>query len=308
MSWRTAGPAISSPTPPGPTAGSTRASPPISKTASWRRIYGERRARQEAALSFDDMTTAFEEEGRPTRSPASTCRQGGDPTAAPPASSTTRARSSCARIEKIVGRERLGRLSALLFRPPRLPADDLGALPGRSPRQSDQGRPGAGGQAAARPAGSTSRACPPMSRGPTRPPSPMSTRRSPASPAAAPLDAMAWGDWTTAERLRFLNKLPRELAKARLDALERGFDLNDDRQQRGALRLARAGHRQPLRPRCAGARAVRHRPGRRKFVRPLITDPVPKTRLGPADRDADLCQSPAALSPDHHQGSGRSWD
>ena len=36
----------------------------------------------------------------------------------------------------------------------------------------------------------------------------------------------AWTQWTTDERLRFLNRLPRKLPKARLDALQSAFDLN----------------------------------------------------------------------------------
>ena len=41
--------------------------------------------------------------------------------------------------------------------------------------------------------------------------------------AAAPQE---WKQWTTDERLRFLNRLPRKLPKARLDALQSAFDLN----------------------------------------------------------------------------------
>ncbi|HEX6071796.1 MAG TPA: M1 family metallopeptidase [Sphingomicrobium sp.] len=41
---------------------------------------------------------------------------------------------------------------------------------------------------------------------------------------AAPPDG--WAKWTTDERLRFLNRLPRKLPKARLDALQSSFDLN----------------------------------------------------------------------------------
>ena len=36
----------------------------------------------------------------------------------------------------------------------------------------------------------------------------------------------AWARWTTDERLRFLNRLPRKLPKGRLDALQSAFDLN----------------------------------------------------------------------------------
>ncbi len=36
----------------------------------------------------------------------------------------------------------------------------------------------------------------------------------------------AWKQWTTDERLRFLNRLPRRLAKPRMDALQSAYDLN----------------------------------------------------------------------------------
>src|SRR5207248_5413245 len=39
----------------------------------------------------------------------------------------------------------------------------------------------------------------------------------------------AWAHWITDERLRFLNRLPRELVKSRLDALQSAFGLNRTR-------------------------------------------------------------------------------
>ena len=36
----------------------------------------------------------------------------------------------------------------------------------------------------------------------------------------------AWSSWSTSERLRFLNRLPRKLGKDRLDALQAAYDLN----------------------------------------------------------------------------------
>ena len=54
----------------------------------------------------------------------------------------------------------------------------------------------------------------------------MSTRRSPLSAAARAPDTAAWSRWNTSERLRFLNKLPRQLPKPRLDALNQAFGLN----------------------------------------------------------------------------------
>ena len=86
-----------------------------------------------------------------------------------------------------------------------------------------------------------------------------------------PLDAMAWGKWTTDERLRFLNKLPRKLPKARLDALERGYGLNTigNSEVRFAwLDLAIANRYDPAVPSIDQFVTSQ---GRRKFVRPLIT-------------------------------------
>ncbi len=86
-----------------------------------------------------------------------------------------------------------------------------------------------------------------------------------------PLDAMAWAGWTTDERLRFLNKLPRKLAKPRLDALQRGFGLNDigNSEVRFAwLELAIANRYDPA---VASIEQFVTTQGRRKFVRPLIT-------------------------------------
>ena len=98
-----------------------------------------------------------------------------------------------------------------------------------------------------------------------------STRRSPPSPAAAPCHGRPRARWTTAERLRFLNKLPRKLPKPRLDAA---------RSQRSAsttpatmevlfawLELAVANRYDPAVPSLERFLTTQ---GRRKFVRPLI--------------------------------------
>ena len=86
-----------------------------------------------------------------------------------------------------------------------------------------------------------------------------------------PLDAKAWSKWTTDERLRFLNKLPRKLPKARLEALERGFGLNSiaNSEVRFAwLELAIANRYDPA---VQSLEQFVTTQGRRKFVRPLIT-------------------------------------
>ena len=85
-----------------------------------------------------------------------------------------------------------------------------------------------------------------------------------------PLDAMAWAGWTTAERLRFLNKLPRKLPGTRLDLLQRGFGLNSigNNEVRFAwLELAIANRYDPA---VQSIEQFVTTQGRRKFVAPLI--------------------------------------
>jgi aminopeptidase N len=87
--------------------------------------------------------------------------------------------------------------------------------------------------------------------------------------SAAP-DRSAWGRWTTDERLRFLNKLPRKLPKPRLDAVEQAFGLNrvGNMEVRFAwLSLATGNRYDPAVPSLEQFLGMQ---GRRKFVRPLI--------------------------------------
>ena len=85
------------------------------------------------------------------------------------------------------------------------------------------------------------------------------------------LDTAAWSRWTTDERLRFLNKLPRHLPKARLDALEQGLELNAIRNSEvrfAWLALAIGNRYDPAIP---SAEQFVTSQGRGKFVRPLIS-------------------------------------
>jgi len=87
---------------------------------------------------------------------------------------------------------------------------------------------------------------------------------------AAP-DTAAWGRWTTDERLRFLNRLPRKQPTPRLAALDSGFGLNAVRNSEvrfAWLDLAVANHYQPAVPSLEEFLTMQ---GRRKFIRPLIT-------------------------------------
>ena len=86
---------------------------------------------------------------------------------------------------------------------------------------------------------------------------------------AAP-DAASWRRWTTDERLRFLNRLPRKLPAAKLSALEQAFGLNSTGNNEvlfAWLDLAVANRFDPAVPALERFLASN---GRRKFVRPLI--------------------------------------
>ena len=83
-------------------------------------------------------------------------------------------------------------------------------------------------------------------------------------------NAELWNGWNTDERLRFLNKLPRKLPKARLDGLDQAFGLNriGNMEVRFAwLDLAVANRYDPAVP---SLEQFLTSQGRRKFVRPLI--------------------------------------
>ena len=80
----------------------------------------------------------------------------------------------------------------------------------------------------------------------------------------------AWPRWITDERLRFLNRLPRTLPKARLDALQSAFGLNDTRNMEvrfAWLDLAVGNHYDPAVP---SLEQFLISQGRGKFVRPLF--------------------------------------
>jgi aminopeptidase N len=78
--------------------------------------------------------------------------------------------------------------------------------------------------------------------------------------------------WTTSERVRFLNRLPRRQAPARLAALVKLFALDTQRNSEvrfAWLRIAIANHFQPAVPQLEEFLTSM---GRRKFVLPLFTD------------------------------------
>ncbi|MDP8995192.1 MAG: M1 family metallopeptidase [Pseudomonadota bacterium] len=87
---------------------------------------------------------------------------------------------------------------------------------------------------------------------------------------AAAAATLPYGDWSTAERIRFLNSLPRELPRARLEALDRAFRLSDSANSEvlfAWLKLAIANRYEPAVP---AAERFLTSMGRRKFVAPLF--------------------------------------
>ncbi len=80
----------------------------------------------------------------------------------------------------------------------------------------------------------------------------------------------AFSGWTTAEKLRFLNKLPRKMAKSRLDVLNSALKLNESGNNEvlfAWLDLAIRNRYDPAVPTLERFLTVQ---GRRKFVKPLI--------------------------------------
>ncbi len=233
-------------------------------------IYGERRARQEAALSFDDMMAAFEEEGM--NAPVTRLHLPVDETNPDGGSSGIiydKGAVFLRTIERIVGRDKWDAYlrsyfdrhafqpmtSALFLADLRknLVKGDK-ALEAKLQLDRWVYQPGLPGNVA---------------------------RPDPAAFAevdkavqhfagGGPLDTRAWGGWTTAERLRFLNKLPRKLPKSRLDALERGLGLNGigNSEVRFAWLDLAIGNR--YQPAVSSIEQFVTTQGRRKFVRPLI--------------------------------------
>jgi aminopeptidase N len=88
--------------------------------------------------------------------------------------------------------------------------------------------------------------------------------------AAGGAPPSAWATWTTDERLRFLNRLPRKLPAARLDALQSAFNLNGttNMELRFAWLDLAVGNRYD--PAIPSLEQFLTSQGRGKFVRPLI--------------------------------------
>ncbi|HKR25769.1 MAG TPA: M1 family metallopeptidase [Allosphingosinicella sp.] len=230
-------------------------------------LYGPRRAAQEAALSFADMETAFAEEGR--EAPSTRLHGSDDPDAGVGGIVYDKGAAFLRTLERIVGRERwdaylrsyfdrhafqpmtserfLADLRANLVRGDR-------ALEERLTLDQWVYQPGLPANAA-RPDPAAFAAV---------------DRALAAYNGGGAADAVPYAGWTTAERLRFLNGLPRTMSGEKLAALDAAFRLSESGNAETLfawLQLALANRYQPAVP---AAERFLARMGRRKFVSPLF--------------------------------------
>ena len=231
-------------------------------------IYGRERAAQEAALSWDGMTDAIEAL-RATPNETRLHNPGGDPNADTSGIVYDKGAIFLRTIEKIVGRERfdawlrsyfdrhafqpmtsarfLADLRANLVRgdaalEQRLKLDEWVYQPGL-PDNAARPDPAAFAEV---------------------------DRAVAAFGGGAAAAQLPYAQWNTAERLRFLNALPRELPQPRLAELDRAFGLSASSNMEllfAWLQLALANRYEPAVP---AAEQFLQAMGRRKFVAPLF--------------------------------------
>ena len=232
-------------------------------------LYGPRRARQEAALSFDEIEKAFAEEGRN----APITRLNLPPAQAVPDGGTSgiiydKGAVFLRTMEKIVGREKWDAYlrsyfdrhafqpmtSALFLADMRanlvngdkaleqkLQLDDWVYKPGLP---SNVVRPDPAAFAEV-------------------------DQAVKAFASGGPVPA-AFGSWTTAEKMRFLNKLPRNMPTARLEELNRRLKLNEAGNYEVMFSWLDLAIRNRFDPAVPALERFLTTQGRRRFVRPLI--------------------------------------
>jgi len=230
-------------------------------------LYGERRAAQEAALSWADMESAFEELGRD--SPGTRLHGSDNPDDGASGIVYDKGAIFLRTIERIVGRERWDAylrsyFDRHAFQPmtsARFLADLRTNLVRGDPALEERLQ---------------------LDRWVYQPGLPdNATRPSPQVFAAVDQSVRAYNQsgntsgipyssWTTAERLRFINSLSRTLPRERLDQLDRAFSLTESTNSEvlfAWLQLALANRYDPAVP---AAERFLLRMGRRKFVAPLF--------------------------------------
>jgi hypothetical protein len=230
-------------------------------------IYGRERAAQEAALGWDEMQRALEELG--ADSPSTRLHNEGDRGDGASGIVYDKGSIFLRTIERTVGRERFdaylrGYFDRHAFRPmtsARFLAD-LRAHLVRGDEALERGlqldrwvyQPGLPDNAAR--------------------PDPAAFAEVDRAVAAfgggGAVEAIPYGGWNTAERIRFLNGLPRQLPEARLAELDRAFALSSSGNAEvlfAWLQLALANRYDPAVP---AAERFLLGMGRNKFVRPLF--------------------------------------
>jgi aminopeptidase N len=246
------------------------------------RLYGEERARQEVALGWDDLQSQLEELG-PT-SPATALHldlAGQDPDAGMNTIAYEKGAAMLRTIEQAVGRARFDAyLRSWFDRHAFQPATaemflaDLRrnlfqgdvALERRLMLDQWVYRPGLPANAV-RPDASAFAEVDTALRG---------------FAGGGAAGAVPYAGWSTAERIRFLNGLPRELPRARLDDLDRTLRLSESGNAEllfAWLKLAIANRYDPAIP---AAERFLTTMGRRKFVAPLFTALVAEGDWGKA--------------------------
>ncbi len=230
-------------------------------------LYGPRRAAQEAALSFADMESAFAEEGQ--GAPSTRLHGSDDPDAGVTGIVYDKGAAFLRTLERIVGRARWDAyLRSYFDRHAFQPMTserflaDLRANLVRGDRALEERlmldqwvyQPGLPANVAR--------------------PDPAAfanvDRALAAYNGGGAADAVPYTGWTTAERLRFLNGLPRTLEREKLAALDAAFGLSQSGNSEllfAWLQLALANRYQPAIP---AAERFLARMGRRKFVSPLF--------------------------------------
>ena len=232
-------------------------------------IYGDRRAAQEAALSFDEITKAFAEEGR--NDPITRLnlpKEEAVPDGGASGIIYDKGAVFLRTIEQIVGREKWDAylrsyfdrhafqpMTSALFladlRQNLIKGDK--ALEDKLQLDAWVYRPGLPANVAR--------------------PDPAAFATVDKAVAAfaggspAPADFAAW---TTAEKLRFLNNLPRKTAKPRLDELNRALKLNEAGNNEVLFAWLDLAIRNRYDPAVPALERFLTSQGRRKFVRPLI--------------------------------------
>jgi leukotriene-A4 hydrolase len=232
-------------------------------------LYGPRRARQEAALSFDEIEKAFAEEGR--NSPIT--RLNLPPAQAGPDGGTSgiiydKGAVFLRTMEKIIGREKWDAylrsyFDRHAFQPmtSALFLADIRANLVKGDKALEQKlqldnwvyKPGLPSNVAR--------------------PDPAAfaevDRAVKAFAAGGPAPA-AFGSWTTAEKMRFLNKLPRKMLTARLAELNRRLKLNEAGNYEVMFSWLDLAIRNRFDPAVPALERFLTTQGRRRFVRPLI--------------------------------------